>query len=769
MEKKIIEEDLIRIGDMGIQITKKGIEIGVYSTDNKLIQGIIFSNENISIQFKNDDNSNVFLRLKNNLIETGIFENELITGFAYDDKLSFISEKKKKIDIDFRNKKLHYLTGGLTGKNFCIKALINISFDDLFFSLTNLRFIDDLSSLEIKEDFANVIALNDNFKICYFYDEDNAYFTIFENEKRILTVFEDYASFQNDFSVCLTDKIILFPDGTIMSLGESFVIKKNKTENIYFKNGVFISKKSDKLIDIIDTKEEYANKYKIVEEANISEISSNSMLSKESLDNPEKELDELIGLENVKKQIKRYKNYYLSSKSNDNPLNLHMVFSGNPGTGKTTVARIIANIFYKEGILPTNNLIEGSRETLVGEYIGHTAAKTNVAVQNAMGGVLFIDEAYTLGYGGERDFGKEAIDELIKSMEEYKGQFCLILAGYSDEMEKLFNVNMGLKSRIQKNVLFEDYNYEELGKIFDRMLTKESYECEKSARDMIIKDIYGKRNLKNYSNAREVRIAIENLLVIQSERTFADDMDRLIRVCDVEKYINENKITNEKTILKCPVIPYEKLIKYSSKEMSLSNDFEDYIESIIALRIFANNEIKEATGFIVSPEGYAITCAHCVKDAYKIEARRRIKDRRGNQVETYHNCAIALINNNQDLAVIKLENRNTNIFPYVTFPVTKYKPLALSTVYEMGYPLGASEMDNLSLHKGYISSSQIIGNHNRYILDIVATYGASGSCIIGENGKVIGMLQGGIENERTGFVVAIPYYYILDAIKKQVK
>ncbi|GJM69287.1 hypothetical protein HMSSN036_15030 [Paenibacillus macerans] len=125
----------------------------------------------------------------------------------------------------------------------------------------------------------------------------------------------------------------------------------------------------------------------------------------------------------------------------------HMIFKGNPGTGKTTVARIVAKMFQRMGVLSKGHLIEVERADLVGEYIGHTAQKTRDLVKKALGGILFIDEAYSLARGGEKDFGKEAIDTLVKAMEDQKNQFILILAGYSDEMDFFLSTNPGLPSR----------------------------------------------------------------------------------------------------------------------------------------------------------------------------------------------------------------------------------------------------------------------------------------------------------------------------------
>ena len=160
-------------------------------------------------------------------------------------------------------------------------------------------------------------------------------------------------------------------------------------------------------------------------------------------------------------------------------LNIHMCFLGNPGCGKTEVARYMAGILYENKILPTKKVIEVDRSGLVSEYFGATAEKTRSVITRAMGGVLFIDEAYALGNnadtGGITDYGREAIDTLVKAMEDHRGEFCVIFAGYRNEMQKMLSVNPGLKSRIQFTLDFPNYTREELKKITMLMLEKRKY------------------------------------------------------------------------------------------------------------------------------------------------------------------------------------------------------------------------------------------------------------------------------------------------------
>jgi stage V sporulation protein K len=239
-----------------------------------------------------------------------------------------------------------------------------------------------------------------------------------------------------------------------------------------------------------------------------------------------RDLEQLIGLNNVKElvyeiyallQVKQLrKDAGLQSRSQM----YHMVFKGNPGTGKTTVARIIAKLFLTMGVLSRGHFIEVERADLVGEYIGHTAIKTRELVKKAMGGILFIDEAYSLARGGEKDFGKEAIDSLVKAMEDYKDQFILILAGYGYEMDQFLQSNPGLPSRFPIQVDFKDYNVDELIQISECMVQEREY-CFLPQTIMKLRQQLIQEKTKcehSFSNARYVRNQIEKAVRYQAVR-----------------------------------------------------------------------------------------------------------------------------------------------------------------------------------------------------------------------------------------------------------
>lgn len=255
----------------------------------------------------------------------------------------------------------------------------------------------------------------------------------------------------------------------------------------------------------------------------------------------EEKLNALIGLESVKTSIQKIKAYSIANKGNSN-LNLHMCFYGNPGTGKTEVARIIAWILHENGILPTNKVVETDRSGLVAAYVGQTALKTLEMVEKAMGGVLFIDEAYSLVQSEGGDYGHEAVAALIKAMEDYRGKFCVILAGYRNKMKDMIASNPGFQSRIQFELDFQNYSREELRSIADLMLSKMQYKMSERAMDRILDITDILRKNENFANAREMRNILEQVVMCQNLRC-AGTKEKMLEIVDVNRYIKDSGLT----------------------------------------------------------------------------------------------------------------------------------------------------------------------------------------------------------------------------------
>jgi len=319
------------------------------------------------------------------------------------------------------------------------------------------------------------------------------------------------------------------------------------------KNPSKLSKEELSIVRAEDIEKIFESKKKILAEIPIDEDllkqAMTTLHNMVGLDNIKNEIDELVKLVRFYKEI---------GKDIRNSFSLHAVFTGNPGTGKTTLARILAQIYKALGILERGHLVECDRQALVGGFVGQTAIKTSEILSRAMGGVLFIDEAYALSEGGENDFGKEAIETLLKRMEDYRGQFVVIVAGYTQNMKKFLESNPGLWSRFDRELHFNDYDAEQLFNIAKNMLGDNSIKLDDDAASHLkeyLNFIFQNRT-PYFGNGRTVRKVVEEAIknqhlrlakLLPEERTL--EMIHQLQIGDVEPFkIDISSIKEQKSI-----------------------------------------------------------------------------------------------------------------------------------------------------------------------------------------------------------------------------
>lgn len=427
------------------------------------------------------------------------------------------NEETKKDILDILNQNINYFSYMKKG-NAGVVSFYDVDkaekLDEIYSSNHNVIAFEsakaiDLKSQEDKEKILN--KLKDKIK-----DNEQNVLTVLtaKNTEELYGIFSISADLKNEFS----EFEIIEEKPDVQEVYNEILEKVKDSTNLDEQMQI------DLLEYISNTYEKSDLKYIEYRDKLLKTITFNKEIPKfekdKSIDEVFEELDGLVGLNKVKQalrdlvSLKELKN----KASNDlkiKDVNLHMVFLGNPGTGKTTVARMVAEILYNLKYIKQNKLIEVSSKDLVAEYVGQTAPKTMAVVQKALGGVLFIDEAYSLasGQGQGNGYNEEAIATLIQAMENHRDNLVVIFAGYTKEMQSFLNTNSGIVSRIGYTLEFEDYTTEELIKIFEQMTKKSGFVVEEKAIKKLEKIIEEYKDTKNFGNARFVRNVYEKTII----------------------------------------------------------------------------------------------------------------------------------------------------------------------------------------------------------------------------------------------------------------
>jgi len=534
----------------------------------------------------------------------------------------------------------------MTPKSIPIKKLNSVYYPNDYLDAFSIKIFDYSVFEKTKEKiFYDQFNVHSNFKIGVEVIFSNSFFRMEDKiyDCYILLYINDIVSGKTNFALKVDrdwDSVIF--NQTFSQLNQK-ALKKGQAKAELYAEGYKVcekyfysdetnlltpsEKKEDEKIEIVNKPEQPEEKK---EEQIVSRV--------KPLEELMKELDSYIGLNNVKKSIRDFIAFLDFQKErkklglkSDKSLSIHTVFTGNPGTGKTTIARLLGEIFRSMGILPKGHVVEVDRSSLVGQYIGETAQKTDKIIQDALGGVLFIDEAYTLVKkgGGGQDFGQEAVDILLKRMEDKKNEFIVIVAGYPKEMTDFLNSNPGLQSRFNNFFNFEDYSPNELIEIFDRLLKKEEYLIDDDGKEELKKEfvrIFRNRD-KTFGNGRLVRQIFEKIK-LQASKRFLNLTDEERTKENLTKFIKDDVLksleSESKKNVKLPID--EEALKESLSELnrligldSVKKDIKDLVK-LVRYFIEQGEDVKEKFSshilFLGNPGTGKTTVARIVSKIY---------------------------------------------------------------------------------------------------------------------------------------------------------
>ena len=340
------------------------------------------------------------------------------------------------------------------------------------------------------------------------------------SKEELIQIFKDEVE-GNEFSI---------EDGVIEKI-EKIIVKNKIGRN--FGNARFMINLFDRLVMTHSANYTDESKLKMITNKDIDIYLETKKDKNRTVDDIMNDLNSLIGLDKVKETIDGFVSVIeLNKKLNRMPdFNMHMIFKGNAGTGKTTVARLLAEVYYNLGYIKNNKLVEVQSQDLIGEYLGQTGPKTQAVIESALDGVLFIDEAYSImeHNGSNASYSAECVATLLKAMEDYQGRIIIIFAGYTEEMRKFRDLNPGLKSRIGYEITFDDYSIDELMEIYDKKVKDKGFKSTIDAKDKVRDILKNAKDVENFGNGRFVENIVQKIIIEHAKNTRGElDEEKLL-------------------------------------------------------------------------------------------------------------------------------------------------------------------------------------------------------------------------------------------------